>query len=98
MGGGELVGGLGEGESEGKRWVCGNEKNKKINKEMRDLIGICTKFLVTKLDSSLLRTCSDEIGFVTDNVTKNTTSILATTFFRHYFSHSMTKLVLSLIV
>ena len=65
---------------------------------MRDLIGICTEFLVTKLDSSLLRTYSDEIGFVTNNVTKNTMSILATTFFHRYFSHSMTKLVLSLIV
>ena len=83
---------------------------KKKRKEMRDLINIyiyiyiCTKFLAGKQDSSLLCTCSDEIGFVTANVTKNTTLVPTTTFvsattsFHCYFSHSATKLVSSLIV
>ena len=79
---------------------------KKKRKEMRDLINIyiCTKFLAGKQDSSLLCTCSDEIGFVTANVTKNTTLVSTTTFvsattsFHCYFSHSATKLVSSLIV
>ena len=30
------VGGLGEGESEGKRWVCGNEKKKRKRKQRAD--------------------------------------------------------------
>ena len=74
------------------------KKKKEQKKEMRDLINICTKFLVRKSDLSLLRTCSDKIGFIVDNVTKNTTSISATTSFRRYFSHSTMKLVSSQIV
>ena len=74
------------------------KKKKEQKKEMRDLINICTKFLVRKSDLSLLCACSDEIGFIVDNVTKNTTSISVTTSFRRYFSHSTMKLVSSLIV
>ena len=64
------VGGLGEGESEGKRWVCGNEKKRK-EKENKELIDICTQLLVTTSISSLLDTSSNKIRFVADNVTKH---------------------------
>ena len=33
LGGSKLIGKLGEGESEGKRWVCGNEKEKEKTKK-----------------------------------------------------------------